>query len=63
MKTVNTPVILFTIVFSFYLRLWGFMYFIEGGTGVKVAVLDACHLRSELPPHKVVVFKPDTYLF
>ena len=49
--------------FFFLPRLWGFMYFIEGGTGVKVAVLDICHLRSELPPHKVVVFEPDTYLF
>ena len=42
-KTVNTPVILFYHCLFFLPRLWGFMYFIEGGTGVKVAVLYTCH--------------------
>ena len=42
-KTVNTPVILFYHYLFFLPRLWGFMYFIEGGTGVKVAVLYTCH--------------------
>ena len=55
-------------LFFFLPRLWGFMYSIEGGTGVKVAVLDtlinAHHNCSvELFYMLSLMFIPNLFIF